>query len=206
MPLRKFGTGFDKRTGKPDIPWTSKQQQIMLTMNHVGEEGSNEEVIAAACAAVKRALGPASNVFKLFGSCERASRRHVHINVQAPNRITWAMLRKKLCASKRWAAHFNVWEASAGKEMGERWAYANKYLVDPSKKKELGAMLEDDAATIRENVRRGRQEFLDVHRWCAIRAYQRLGLSASASQREYEKEMSGEKGSFVDRGGWKRGL
>lgn len=199
MPLRKFGTAAG------DIPWTSKQQQIMLTMNQVGEEGSDEKVIAAACAAVKRALGPASNVFKLFGSCERASRRHVHINVQAPNRITWVFLRKKLCATKKWAAHFNVWEASAGKEMGERWAYANKYLVDPTKKKERGAIYEDDAAAARENVRRGKQEFLDVHRWCAIRHYQRLGLNAREAALEYEKEMSGEK-EFTTTSGFTRGL
>lgn len=200
MPLRKFGTGFDKRTGKPDIPWTSKQQMIMLTMNHVGEEGSDEELIAAACAAVRRALGPASKIFKLFGSCERASRRHVHINVQAPNRITWAGLRKKLCATKRWAAHFNVWEASAGKEMVERWAYANKYLLDPTKKKERGAILEDDAAARAENLRRSKQEFLEVHRWCGIRNYERLGLSTADAVLEYEKEMTGEKGAFCQRG------
>jgi len=136
MPLRAYGKG-PKTT---HIPWSVQQQMVMLTMNRVGDEGSQLQSVEAAIAALRAALGPANTLFKIFGSCEQATRRHVHINVCAPNRITWVKLRKKLAESKRFPAHFNVWEASAAKDMEDRWAYACKYLNDPSKKKELGAM------------------------------------------------------------------
>lgn len=137
MPLRAYGKG----PRETHIPWSVHQQMVMITMNRVGEEGSQLQSVEEAVAFLRKSLGPANTLFKIFGSCEQATRRHVHINMCAPNRITWVKLRKKLAASKRFPGHFNVWEASAAKDMADRWAYACKYLNDPTKKKELGALL-----------------------------------------------------------------
>jgi len=167
MPLRAYGKG-DRRT---HIPWSVRAQMIMITMNRVGEDGSQQESVAAAVAFLRKSLGPANTLFKIFASCEQATRRHVHINLCAPNRITWVKLRKKLAASVRFPGHFNVWESSAGQDMGDRWAYACKYLTDPAKKKELGALIAGEAEHARVDYRRMIRElqkrnfFARARRW-----------------------------------------